>query len=369
MNQGSAIKLQALLDTAVDGIITIDEAGLIQSFNKAAERIFGYRADEVIGRNVNLLMPQPYQRDHDAYIANYLHGGQKKIIGIGREVQGLRKDGRVFPLDLAVGEARIGEQRLFTGIVRDISDRKRLEQEAHRRLQELAHVSRLNTASGLAAGLAHEVNQPLTAIISHAQACLRLLQRGELDPELFGESLQQIARQGERASGVIRRLRDFVKKGESQLAPDFLNATVRDVVWLMAHELKGQAVTLELALQDDLPQVMVDRIQIEQVLFNLIRNAMDAVAEVDPERKRIVIATHQDAATRTVRLEVRDHGPGIAEAALPRLFEPFFSTKREGLGQGLSICRSIVQAHHGELSADNLAPGARFTVTLPALPA
>lgn len=359
---------RAILDTAVDGIITINDRGIIESFNRAAERIFGYTAAEVIGRNISMLMPEPYRSAHDRYVEHYVRGGPARIIGIGREVEGLRKDGSVFPMDLAVGEVRLAERRLFTGITRDISYRKAVELEARRRLNDLAHTARLAALGEMATGLAHEVNQPLTAIISHASACLRLLDSGRVDAELLQDSLQQIARQGQRAGEVIKRLRGFVQKSELEFRPGDLNAVVRDVLWLLGHELNAGQITVQLELAEGLPEVQMDRVQIEQVVFNLVRNAIEAMQGVSdrPRCLRLITDTTQLRDKPAVQLCVLDNGPGFNGLDPAQLFEPYFTTKADGLGQGLSICRSIIETHDGQLWAAAGEPlGARFGFVLP----
>jgi len=359
---------RAILDTAVDGIITIDDRGIIESFNHAAERMFGYAADEVIGHNIRLLMPQPYRRDHDQYIENYLSTGQARIIGIGREVEGLRKDGTVFPMDLAVGAVHLPERLLFTGITRDISDRKAVEAEGRRRLNDLAHTSRLTALGEMATGLAHEVNQPLTAIISHASACLRMLGSGHADEALMRESLQQIARQGERAGEVIKRLRGFVRKGEMAFREDDLNTVVRDVLWLVGHEIKAAQIEVDLQLEDNLPAAQMDRVQIEQVVFNLVRNAIEAMAQTPAAQRRLTLYTSsaQWREAPAIRFCVQDSGPGFGGLDPARLFDAYFTTKPDGLGQGLSICRSIIETHDGHIAAEVSDSGsARLQFVLP----
>lgn len=363
---------RAILDTAIDGIITIDELGRIQSFNKAAERIFGYSAADVLGSNISRLMPEPFRSRHDADLGHYLVTGEQHVIGRGREVQGQRRNGSVFPMELAVGEAHLAGRKLFTGITRDISDRKMVEEQARHRLNELAHVSRLAAMGEMATALAHEVNQPLTAIISHATACMRMLGHlpvgSESLQEVLIDSLTQISRQGERAGEVIKRLRSFVRKGEMEFRAESINSVVHDVLWLAGHECRAASVTVELNLQEPLPRVSMDRIQIEQVVFNLLRNAMEAVAGLPGDRRRIRIDTQlsDQRGQASVVCSLEDKGPGFASEAAERLFEPYYTTKTNGLGQGLSICQSILEAHSGRIAAERLQPvGARFSFWLP----
>ena len=360
-------RYQAILDTAVDGIITISEDGTIESFNKSSERIFGYRATEVIGSNVSVLMPAPYREEHDSYVDNYLRTRRRQIIGIGREVEGLRKDGTVFPLELAVAEVVLSSRRLFMGSVRDISDRRQAEAEARQRLDELAHVMRLHSMGDLASGLAHEVNQPLTAIVSRAEACLRMMKSGRATDAILEESLSDMARQGRRAADVIRRLRHFVGKGQSDKVPRDLSGSVTEVLQLMQQELRKQHVHTEISIASDLPLVRVDSILIEQVLVNLIRNAIDAMEGVNARRRELELSVSRDVGARPgVLVSLRDSGPGLAPAEFEHVFEPFYSTKAEGLGQGLSICRRIITAHEGRIWAKSSTHGATFHFWLPA---
>ena len=361
-------RYQGILDTAVDGIITISERGIVESFNRAAERIFGYRAAEVIGHNVSMLMPSPYRDEHDRYLDSYLTTRRKKIIGIGREVEGRRKDGTTFPLELSVGEVVTTQGRTFTGMVRDITDRKQAEAESRRRMNEMAHMMRVRSMGDLASGLAHEVNQPLTAIISNAQACLRLIDSNRADPETIRESLQQIARQGERAGEVIRRLRKYVQKGELERSPADLNTSVVEVLELLQHEMQVHNVRSFVNTASLLPRTMVDRVQIEQVLLNLIRNAIEAMANAGSRPAELFVDTREmemDGNTG-IRVSVRDTGPGIPKDMAERFFEPFYTTKDDGLGQGLSICRRIIEAHGGRIWAEPAEPsGANFQFWLP----
>lgn len=360
---------QAMLDTAVDAIVTIGEDGRIQSFNRAAERIFGYRAVEAIGHNVSMLMPEPYRSQHDSYLHNYQTTRRKKIIGIGREVEGRRKDGTVLPIELAVGEVNTPGKRVFTGFIRDISDRKQAELEARRRQDELAHLTRVHSMGDLAAGLAHEINQPLTAILGHARACLRMIDAGQADLDLLRQSMEQIARQGERAAEIIRRLRRYVEKGEIDRQPSDLGDRVQEALAMLQHEIKAHAVQVRVSGTEGLPPLLLDSIQIEQVLVNLARNAIQAMACAQVEAPELEVTAALSDAPVGVRLSVRDNGPGFGSKSPDELFAPFFTTKKDGLGQGLSICRRIVDAHGGRIWAEPSTPcGATFHLWLP-LPA
>jgi two-component system sensor kinase FixL len=359
-------RLNAILETAVDGIITIDARGIIESVNTATERIFGYSRDELVGNNVTLLMPSPYREKHDGYIANYLRSGEASIIGIGREVEGLRKNGSRFPLELAVSEVHVEGSPLFTGVVRDISARRQAEDEARRRSAELAHAARLSTIGELTSGIAHEVNQPLTAMVSFAEACLRMVRAGNADTGKLEDALGQIAAQGQRAGHIIRQLRRLARKGESERTATDLSRLVRDVLGLSSGELRANGIELVLQLDESLISVHCDRMQIEQVVLNLVRNAMD-VLEEGPAHERILTLRTRTAERKSVELTVEDTGKGFETHDSERIFETFFTTKTHGLGMGLSISRSIVEAHGGRLWASQRpGGGAIFHVSLPA---
>ena len=359
-------RLSAILDTAVDGIITIDERGVIESVNTATERIFGYTADELVGNNITMLMPSPYREEHGAYISRYLRTGEPRIIGIGREAEGQHKDGRRFPIDLAVSEVRVGGSRLFTGLVRDISARRRAEDEARRRSADLAHAARLSTIGELTSGIAHEVNQPLTAMVNFAEACLRMLRSGNADTQKLEDALGQIAAQGQRAAHIIRHLRRLARKGESERVQVELNHLVRDLLGLVGNELRASGIALHLMLDENLPEVKCDRIQVEQVVLNLVRNAMD-VLEAGPVQGRELTIRTRAGAQGAIELTVEDTGEGLGADGGERIFETFFTTKADGLGIGLPISRTIIEDHGGRLWASpRPGGGAIFHVTLPA---
>lgn len=354
--------LQAIFETSPDGLITIDEAGIIRSFNPAAERMFGHRAAEVIGRNVTCLMPSPYREQHDDYMRRYFCTGEKRIIGIGREVLGQRKDGTIFPLDLAVGEARADGRRVFAGFVRDVSARRRAEERLQELQDELIHVARLSAMGEMASALAHELNQPLTALINYAQATRRLVGEDESQASLRS-LLDKVAQQGSRAGQIIHRLRQFIAKGETERTLEDVNAVVEEASALALIGAAGKSVAVRRLLQEDLPPVLMDKIQIHQVITNLIRNSIDALAEVGPGE--IVIATRRPRPAQ-VEIAVADTGPGLAPEVAARLFQPFVTTKPNGMGIGLSICRTIVEAHGGKLwASDSPGGGAMFTMSLP----
>jgi two-component system sensor kinase FixL len=356
--------LHAILETSPDGLITIDATGAIRSFNPAAEQMFGYDTAEVIGRNVSCLMPAPYREEHDAYLERFLRTGEKRIIGIGREVLGQRKDGTIFPLELAVGEVEAAGRQFFAGFVKDVSARQKSEQRLQELQAELIHVSRLSAMGEMASALAHELNQPLTAIINYAQTARGLAQRrlAEGSGDLVS-LLEKTVRQASRAGQIIRRLRQFIAKGETDRALEDVNGLVEEASALALVGTGGKGIAVRRVLEKGLPPVLVDKIQVHQVITNLIRNGVDALNDV--KRREIVISTKR-AGDDAIEIEVADSGPGLAPAVADRLFQPFVTTKPGGLGIGLSICRSIVDAHGGKLWArDNPGGGMIFHVRLP----
>jgi two-component system sensor kinase FixL len=484
-------QLSALLDAAADAMVLIDDCGRITRFNIAAERVFGYQSAEVIGRNVSMLMPQPFRAEHDGYLDRYHSTGVPRIIGIGREVVAQRADGSTFPIDLSVGEFFDGAEHGYVGILRDITQRKRQEEELRRSTEELrlifdhaptaititsvdghilnanraaaellgyqpdeplqaqhaelihaddqpvamqhfqrlqqeggtchcelrylrkdgsvihathyaaavqdelgrplmvigeivdrtalfeanreaeelrdrlAHVGRIGTLGEMVSGIAHEVNQPLTAIASYASACRRMMLGNQASAGEMLSILEKIATQAERAGQVIRGLRALAKRADAERRLLDSNQLVRDVARLVEFELRGDGFDLQMRLESGLRPISGDGIQIQQIVLNLVRNALEAMKEAG-------IAGDVTLETLTpednwVEIRVADRGPGLSPTAAQRLFEPFFTTKPQGMGLGLSICKSIASAHGGELSYFlNEDGGTTFALRLPA---
>lgn len=493
-SQISEAKVKAVLETAIDGIISIDCEGRVELMNSAAERIFGYAKDRVVGQNIGMLMPESFSREHDRYIGEYLKTGRARIIGIGREVSGRRSDGTVFPLELAVSELRLGNERSFTGIIRDISARKRIEEqlrisqeqlhqtvenapigivtcdldcrilnanractkvvgytraellnmlftdlvcpderqkclefaqkaklnqlentavqqrwlhkdgypvhgvlhigvihnaqgipemfviqmedfteqrnaeaEARQLRDRIAHVGRITTLGEMAAGIAHEINQPLAAIVNYTDASQRLLIAGAANPKDLIHAMKQASAQAHRAARVLQQLRDFAKMRSVPQEKVDLNALIKDVVSLANLETPGLRSAINLELDEDLPQLKADPVQIQQVILNLIRNGVDAMQEPGTQDQDLTIRTVNET-SGFVRIEVIDQGTGVDEKSADKIFDPFFSTKQSGMGLGLSICRSIARSHGGQLDfANNANRGATFFLRLPTI--
>jgi two-component system sensor kinase FixL len=358
------LRLRSILDTVPDGIIVIDERGLIQSFSPAAERLFGYAEAEIVGRNVSLLMPTPYREAHDGYLERYLRTGERRIIGIGRVVVGLRNNGETFPMELEIGEFRVYESRYFTGFVRDLTEQQRVARRLQDLQAELLHASRLSVMGQMASALAHELNQPLTAVMNYLEAARHLFESTREATGQIGDLLQRAVAQAERAGNVIRRLRQFVTKGETERRPESLNQLVEEALALALVGARQSGVRVTLDLDRSLPPILADGVQIQQVVLNLVRNAVEAMEECD--RRELLIATN--TLSEMVEVTVADTGPGIAPELAEGLFQPFVTTKRTGMGLGLSICREIVEAHHGRLaSAPRPEGGTLFRVTLPTI--
>ncbi len=363
----AAPEWKALLDAAVDAIIVIDHKGHIETFNAAAEVIFGYSAQEVLGKNVSLLMPEPYRGEHDEYLDNYLQTGNAKIIGLGREVQGMRQSGSTFPIGLSVGKILTDDQPRFVGIIRDITEQKRSEEEIHHIRERLSQFGRLSTLGEMAAGLAHELNQPLAAIATYTQACQRLIESGQSDDDEILATLKKCDAQAQRAGDVIRRLRQFVQKRELGRHEVSCEELIRDLTALAEVDARNNGIPLTIDVAEGLPKIMVDAVQIQQVILNLIRNGIDAMLNMDQNDEGISVSVTKFENDQ-IKIAVTDHGSGITEEAEKKIFQPFFTTKSSGLGLGLAICKSIIASHSGVLNfTKNPSGGTTFYFTLPVI--
>jgi len=353
--------LRSILDTVPDAMVVIDEHGLIQSFSSAAERLFGWASAEVIGRNVSLLMPAPHREAHDDYLARYYRTGERRIVGIGRVVVGERKDGSTFPMELSVGEMRTADGRFFTGFIRDLTERQRTEARLQELQAELVHISRLTALGEMASTLAHELNQPLSAIANYLRGSARLLNADNPPRERLAEALNKASEQALRAGDIIRRLREFVARGETERRVESLPKLIEEAGALALVGAKEHGVRVEFDLDPSVNLVLADKVQIQQVVLNLIRNAVDAMEE--SARRELKIATVP--AGEFVQVTVSDTGPGVSAEIHEQLFQPFITTKRQGMGVGLSISRTIVEAHGGRIWAeDTPGGGATFHFTL-----
>ncbi len=360
------LHLQSILDTVPDATVVIDAKGIMQSFNTSAVRQFGYTVEEAVGRNVSILMPTPYREQHDAYLMRYLTTGEKRIIGVDRVVVGRRKDGSTFPMKLAVGQVTVGGQTFFTGFIRDLTEREESQAKLDQASNELIRLARVNELGEMASTLAHELNQPLSAIANYVQGCRRMLEK--LDDEhatRMRGALEETARQALRAGDIIRHLREFVTRGDTERHPEDIKKLIEEAGALALVGSRERAIKSVFEFGRDDSVVVADRVQIQQVLINLMRNAMEAMR--DSTVKQLTVTT-SPAENGRLKVEVADTGPGIAEDIAPQLFQPFVTSKPNGMGVGLSISRRIIESHGGELVVRrNEAGGATFTFTLPLL--
>lgn len=359
--------LRSILDTVPDAMIVIDGRGTIQFFSSAAERMFGYTGAEAIGQNVSRLMPDPDRSRHDGYLLRYSSTHERHIIGIGRIVTGCRRDGTTFPMHLSIGEMESGGERFFTGFVRDLTEQQQTQTQLHELQAELIHMSRLSAMGEMASALAHELNQPLAAISNYMSGSRRLLETsGDPNRAKIETALNKTAEQAIRAGQIIRRLRDFVSRGESEKRVESLSKLIEEAGALGLTGSREQGVALHFNLDPEFDRVIVDRVQIQQVLVNLFRNGVEAMLN---SKRQELLVTNTPASDDMIEVVISDTGSGFSDDALPKLFQTFFTTKSTGMGVGLSISRSIVEAHGGKMWAEpNSSGGATFRFTLPAAP-
>nr|WP_321462374.1 PAS domain S-box protein [uncultured Cohaesibacter sp.] len=371
-------RLTSLLDVAADSVCLIDEQSRILLFNKASEVMFGYSAEEVIGKSVDILMPEQYSRHHDGWVGRYLRTGEHSIIGIGREVVGLHKDGSTFPFDLSVGVAETEDGKQFIGVMRDLRSRKKSEEHLRNLQTELNQLTRINAMDEMGATVAHELNQPLTAIILYLQAIERKLQsydeqqpcsRGEIDKlvDLCGRAI----REAQRSSSLLQRIRAIIEKKEPERSACDIIEIIRKSHELALVGFAATDVQVDLDAADDIPTIWVDPVQIEQIFLNLLRNAFQALRKAQDKAIRIslnVVPAPEGDSRRRLVIRFKDSGPGVPEEHRKNLFKAFDSDRSNGMGLGLAIARSIAQSHGGSLDLepfDDKQPGACFVLTLP----
>jgi len=358
--------LEAVIKTAPNGLIILDEKGIIQSFNIAAERMFGYKATEIIGQNISLLMSTSLAEKHDGFVRRYLLTGQKNIIDIGREVMARKKNNTLFPIELAVGEVTSNGQRLFTGFVSDLTEQRISQKQIAKLQSELVHVARHSAMGELASTLAHELNQPLTAIANYTLASRQLVEdiEGSAQKQMILEMLDKAAAQAERAGDIIRSIRSFVKHHDNEFGWEQLDKVVSEAVEIATIGTSRHQIDVRIKKVGVIPDVCLDRVQIQQVVTNLVRNAIDAVA--GQEGKRTVWVELSRHGARSVIVRILDNGPGITPPIQKNLFEAFNTNKHEGVGIGLAVSKTIISSHNGEIRGKNRPEGgAEFTFVLP----
>ena len=358
--------LQSILETVPDAMVVINDEGIVQFFSTAAERLFGYAAADVVGKNVKILMPSPYREAHDGYLDRYLRTGERRIIGIGRVVVGERNDGSTFPMELSVGEMRSNDTRFFTGFIRDLTERQKTEARLQELQAELVHISRLTAMGEMASALAHELNQPLSAIANYLKGSQRLLQdKSDEASNMVRDAMDKAAEQSLRAGQIIRRLRDFVARGESERRVESVQKLVEEASALALVGAKEHGVRVRFEFDPASDLILADKVQIQQVMLNLIRNAIEAM---DQSAQRDLTIRTALADQDMVEISVADTGSGVAPQVASQLFQPFITTKASGMGVGLSISRTIVESHGGQMAvAPNPGGGTIFRFTLRAV--
>jgi PAS domain S-box-containing protein len=333
----TAERLHAILESAVDGILAIDAVGNIESANQAATRIFGYERDELLGANVSMLMPQPYRDQHDAYVKNYLTTGDAKIIGIGREVTGLRKDGSEFPLYLAVSEGRHQDKPIFTGIVRDLTELRRAEERAQ-------SAEQLASLAVITAGIAHDVGTPMNVILGYADMLRDSLQ----DPK-DRRRAEVISEQVRRVTDLLQTLLNIARPRKMVRTPVHVEQVLEHALEFFREKLRSRRIEVVRKI-NAVPAIIGDRDRLEQMFLNLLVNAADAM----PGGGTLTVCV-QPTEDEKIEVALADTGHGIEPDALDRIFEPFYTSKDRGKGTGLGlvVCRSIVLAHHGSIDVES----------------
>lgn len=359
--------LGSILATVPDALIVIDMKGQIISFSAAAQRMFQYAESDVLGENISMLMPSPDRERHDGYIDHYLQTGERRIIGIGRLTSARRRDGSVFPIELSVGEVQDQGQRLFTGFIRDLTERQQAERRVADLQAELAHASRVTAMGTLASALAHELNQPLTAIANYLEAGRDMLDaKGPVDRDLLREAMAESAGQALRAGEIIRSLREFIKRGETMRQPESLRVLLAEGAALAFIGMDSRGIDMDISVDRRVDRVLVNRVQLQQVLTNLVKNAVEAMAGSPARILRLNAAPGEEG---KVEVTVADSGPGLDADMSGTLFTPFTTTKASGIGVGLSICQTILEGHGGRIWATpSQWGGAAFHFTLDAAP-
>ncbi|MBH1993135.1 MAG: PAS domain S-box protein [Sphingomonadaceae bacterium] len=355
--------LGSILATVPDALIVIDLRGLIVSFSAAAQRMFQYAESDVLGENISMLMPSPDRERHDGYIDHYRTTGERRIIGVGRLTSARRRDGSTFPIELSVGEVQDQGQRLFTGFIRDLTERQQAERRVADLQAELAHAGRVTAMGTLASALAHELNQPLTAIANYLEAGRDLLAAdGPIDRALLGEAMAESAAQALRAGEIIRSLREFIKRGETVRQPEPLRELLAESAALAFIGVDSRGIDMDVSVDKGVGRVLVNRVQLQQVVINLVRNAVEAMQD---RPVRILRVTASPADDDRIEVIVADSGPGLDPDMSRTLFTPFNTTKATGMGVGLSISQTIVEGHGGRIWATASSwGGAAFHFTL-----
>lgn len=351
------------MDTAVDSIVVVDEQGIILYYNAAAERLFGYTAKEAVGNALGILMREPERRHHREYIGRYLATREKHIVGTGRPVEAQHKDGTPLTVYLAVSEFETASGLCFAGVMHDLSP----ELEARELRGRLERTGRLSAMAETAAAIVHEVSQPLAAIAIYAQTARDLADGNNPPGERMVDALDKVIEQALHAGLVMERVQGLIRGDEGQYEIANINALAADVVEIARLDARGHNIAVDLSLEDDLPGVECDAVQIQQVVLNLLRNAIEAMSEPDRRHGDTITVRTRAEGRRHVSIDVIDRGPGLADDIEGDLLTTTQTVGKRGLGVGLAICRTVVLNHNGRLDYANnaAAGGATFSVTLP----
>jgi PAS domain S-box-containing protein len=354
-------KLNAIFNASVEGIVTTDNNNIIVSTNTALEAILGYKPGELMGCSINKLIPTSPKEKNDCRLTSTTKSGNQV-----QEIEGLHKNGSAVPLDLSIAEYSINNAHYFTYIIRDVSLRKHREEQDRQHLDQLAHVTRLGLMGEMASGIAHEVNQPLSAISSYTQASLNLINTENPDLVNLAEILYKTNQQALRAGRIIHRMREFVKSHSKNTSAANINTLIHDAASLCATELKHNGIELTFELENNLPPIQVDHIHIEQVIINLIRNGIEALENLPAKQQRCLSLRSRLTLKNSVQVRIKDNGPGIDKDQQQKILMPFYTTKTTGMGMGLSISRSLLEAHGGTLYFKSKpGKGCSFYFTLP----
>jgi two-component system sensor kinase FixL len=352
-------------EASPSGTVLIDHEGRIVLVNTHAEKLFGYARDELIGKNVEILLPERFGTSFESDRANFFIAPKARAMGSHAQLFARRKDGGEVPIEISVNPVSTPHGLVVLANVVDVSARLAAEEIARRTREQVELLSRVSLLGEMTASLAHELNQPLAAIVNNATAAMQYLEQGRLNPEQLQDILNDVVADGRRACDVMHNVRSAIKKGAAIRGRVNLNDLVKAITHMVQPDAAAQLCKVKTFLAGNLPPIEGDPIQIQQAVINLVRNAFDAMRDTPPNRRVVEIATDYNG-DGAIGVAVRDYGSGISEAIRERLFEQFFTTKDEGLGMGLAIARSIAEAHGGTITAENAnGGGARFHFRLP----